>query len=288
MLTFLFVFILSDNATSQKIFKGTVIDTITNIGVPFATISLMKENKGTNANENGEFTIIKGKYPDDTLFISCVGYESYKIAANNLTSVITIKLRKKITKLEGVVIVGKLKGSTWLDEYSNCGTNWFTSSGTTAMIAKHFRSPFSNALLTELKFCKMRGKSIFRIRVFNLDTIFLEPLNDLVDTIIEVKSIEKHINLNLRDYNIVVPQKDFFVAIEWLRIPSNQNGMERKIEGQKIIINKFLPELAVKYSKSKIFDDSNFPETWHCDYRGKWNPVGMNMQIVMSAKLEHK
>ena len=42
----------------QTSFNGTVINTKTKAMIPFATIGLMKENIGTNANEDGSFSVI--------------------------------------------------------------------------------------------------------------------------------------------------------------------------------------------------------------------------------------
>lgn len=288
ILIFICFFIFIDNANGQKNFQGTVVDSITNKGVPFATVSLVKANKGTNADENGEFSIMTTKISDDTLTVSCIGYETYKIACLRLSSNPLIKIRKRVLNLEEVVILGKLQEPKWLNDYSNCGSNWFTSSGTTAMIAKHFHSSTPKAILTELKFCKMRGKSLFRIRIFDMDTILFKPSSDLIDTIIEVTTIEKHVKIDLKKYKIIIPQKDFFVAIEWLCIPYNQSNMVIKNAGQRFIITKFLPELAVRYINSKLSIEDNFPQTWQYDYRGKWNPSGMNMEMVMAVKLEYQ
>lgn len=287
LLPFLFGFFLTLEVKSQGVLKGSIIDLSTNIGVPFATVGLTKANKGTNTDEYGNFIITNSIYSNDTLLISCVGYENYKIAVNSLSHPITIKLKEKTSKLEEVIIYTNLKSSKWLDNYSTCGNNWFTSSGTTALIAKHFHSPFSKALLTEIKLCKMSGKSLFRIRVFDFDTILLKPSLDLIDTIIEVKTRDKHVSINLKEYNIIIPQKDFFVAIEWLCIPYNENKMKIKTGGRQVAITQFSPELAIRYSKDRTGDDNNIPQTWQYDYRGKWNPAGLNMQIVMSVKLEY-
>jgi len=51
--------------------------------IPFAHIIVKKDFRGTVSDPHGMFTIIT--YPRDTLFVSCVGYKTRKIAVPNIS-----------------------------------------------------------------------------------------------------------------------------------------------------------------------------------------------------------
>lgn len=80
---------------------------------------------------------------------------------------------------------------------------------------------------------------------------------------------------------------DFFVAIEWLYIPFNENKVKSNIGGRKILHSEFVPYLSTIYNEKQALQGEDFFETWQMDYRGKWKLAPGNMQLKMSAKVKY-
>lgn len=273
-------------SSAQVSYEGTVVNKSSKISVPFATISLYKANKGTNTDEQGRFILISSKFEHDTLIVSSVGYETIKIPVEIFIQNMEIQLAENEFTLKDIIIIGNYDKSKWLNDYSNCGYDWFIGTGLIRMLAQHFRSPSQNSMLKEIELCKFNGNSIFRIRVFNMDSVSRKPSTEFVDTLIEIKTKSKHVNINLEKYKIIIPDRDFFIAVEWLYIPYNESRVKLNIGGQKIVHSEFAPSLSIKYHKKKISDNEHFMEAWQMDFRGKWNLIPGNMQLVMAAKVK--
>ena len=238
-------------------------------------MGLIKENIGTNADEVGGFTLTSGnRKQNDTLLISCVGYETLKIPAANLSSNISIALNERESKLTEVIITAKNNWAfTTLNEFSNCGNHFVGSNGYQTQLAQHFHTSTDNSYLTEIKICRMSfnnfdpEKTMFRIRIYDIDTITKAPSSDLCDEVIEVKSKSKFINLNLEKYKINIPNKDFFVAIEWLKIPYNERKTTMKIKGKEFESIMYRPSIGLTDAINEKM------EAWMLDYRNVWKPM---------------
>lgn len=236
----------------------------------------MKENIGTNANEDGIFILLsKGTKENDTLIISCVGYRTQKlpIDRNNKTGLV-IELTEQATILNEVVVKNKTNWTTeTLNDFSKCGSSFITSSGYQTQLAQHFEAKEENSILTEIKICRMAialldpEKTIFRIRIYDIDTITKSPSTDLCDQIIEVKTRSKTISINLEEYKIHIPSKDFFVAVEWLKIPFNESKSKMKVNGKEVEHITYRPSIGwTDNVNSKM-------EAWMLDYKNVWRPM---------------
>lgn len=273
---FFFIFLITPIlALTQTSFKGIIINSKTKTGVSFATVGLVKENIGTNADEEGRFTLSSiNKKQNDTLLISSVGYETLEIPADNLSSNIFVPLNERESKLTEVIITAK---NNWaistLNGFSSCGNNFVGSNGYQTQLAQHFHTTTDNSYLTEIKICRMSfnsfdpEKTIFRIRIYDMDTITKVPSSNLCDEVIEVKTKSKFINLNLEKYTINIPTKDFFVAIEWLKIPYNEKKSRSKLKGKEIEYIHFTPSIGWTDTINEKM------EAWMLDYRNVWQPM---------------
>jgi hypothetical protein len=106
--TFFILLIISTlQLNAQELISAKLQDSITNNSIPFATVSF-NNTSGVISNENGVFQIqIKNKIkPLDTLFISCLGYETKNIAALNFKDSIVL-LKPKSIELKEVLISNK-------------------------------------------------------------------------------------------------------------------------------------------------------------------------------------
>lgn len=279
LLLFVFSPLISN---SQIIYKGTVINSTTRKPVAYATVGLLKENAGINANEDGVFSLSLGKYVTDTLIISCAGYETKKFPIDNLPPDYRFEIPAKQIVLSNLVVRSNYKHSSILNDYENCGLNSYTSTGSVTQIAQHLQSPVANAMLSEIYICKRSDNSLFRIRVYDMDSASGKPGHDLADTIIEVNSGKRHVQVNLEKYNIVIPGKDFFVGIEWIYVPINK--FRTKIKGQKNYLIQYSPLI---FFKNKRIENENRIEAWQLDYRRKWLRTSNDWFFLISAKVKY-
>lgn len=260
-------------AFGQNSFNGTIINKKTREKVPFATIGLIKENIGTNADEEGNFSLHRyKKIPNDSIIISCIGYETLTLPVEKINfQFLNIELSEKIKSLSEVVIKSTTV-STTLNDFKKCGNSYITTSGLITQLAQHFNSPVENASLTHVTICRNSHfydaeKTIFRIRIYNMDSVSKAPSADLCNEIIEVKTKSKIIKVNLEKYNIQIPDKDFFIAVEWLKIPYNIEKGKMKINGKEVEHITYHPSIGWSDAKNDQI------EAWSLDYKNNWRLV---------------
>ena len=284
-LLFLLLPILS---LGQTIYQGTVVDKITKEIVPFATVGLIKANTGINANEAGSFTLlVTNNDNSDTLIISCIGYQTVKVPVNDLPFDSRFYLVKKENKLEEVVIAKRnYDKSITLNELSGCGNNYYGTMGYISQVAQHFQSPIENSMLSEIRICTSGEKCIFRVRVYDMDLKTGQPSNDLVDSVIEIKSGKRQVRLDVEAYKIHIPGKDFFVAVEWLKIHYNEHHYIASFMGEKKPQLNYWPLVGMNDLKNGSNEINR--EVWHQTYQGKWFNIFRNdFQFLISAKVKY-
>lgn len=289
LLVFIFMPFIS---IAQNIFEGVVINKSTKQPIPYVTVSLVKSKSGVNSDENGYFKItIPVKEAEDSLLFTCMGYAPLNLPIENTGKVwnanAKIELIEVARNLKEVVVQNNnFKNTITLNDFTEFSGSYYGSGSFIAQLAQHFIAPSENAMLKEIKITKFSipilspQKAIFRIRVYDVDPISKQPANDLTDQIIEVKSTGKVVKLNLERYKIYLPNKDFFVAIEWLRIP--YNATESKINGKTVI----------RYAPSIGFNKNSAPfmEVWQLGLNNVWGKlldggtVISNLAIAVSLK----
>lgn len=273
-------------SAGQIFFKGLVVDKETKQGIAFATVGIVKQNIGTNADEEGRFTISIASTTNDTLIISSIGYKT-KLVPLKTNSATTFELEPKSATLNEVIVVGNYNWKTIiLGQYSNCGSHYYTTSNSINQVARHFKAPKANTFLKEVEICKYGiaiidpARTKFRVRIYSMDTLTNTPSKDLCDSVIELDVTGRHIKVNLERYNIKLADQDFFVAVEWLRIPMNEEKNKSKFRGQKVVYNTYSPLLAIK---DKTSENSNF-QSWQLDYNGKWRPFRWTAMISATVR----
>jgi hypothetical protein len=274
MKVFWLFFFSSIISNAQVTLKGQVVDVLTLQVIPYATIGLMKQNSGGNADQNGFFTI-NCKYVDDTVFISSVGYQTEKFSVQSLKVNTTIKLNSK-PKLLKEVVVRDLRSSATIND-NNCEATWYlTSDGKQFLVAQLLQAPTANTLLQSIKLCMEsgQGKSVFRIRIFDYDSMTRGPGEELTDTAIQVAATSKDNSFNLEPFRIFLPQKLFFVSIEWLILPINDASYRAKYNGKKSFFLDYKPHLGMgSVPESHL-------EVWELAYSNHWRSVDKSRLLV--------
>ncbi len=101
-----FLFVLFSFSTTAQEISSKLIDSITNEPIPYANIIFKRG--GTISNEEGKFTFLfsKSTNPKDTLFISCIGFETIKKPLNQFKDSI-IYMLPKTNELKEVILSSK-------------------------------------------------------------------------------------------------------------------------------------------------------------------------------------
>ena len=277
----------------QTIYKGGVINKKTKEKVPFATVALIRANTGTNADEVGQFILTtNGNKSLDTLIISCVGYETLIMPANKLPQ--TIELDEKQTMLSNVSVASKLKWTSVKLHDRGCGDIGVTTNGFQTQIAQIFTTPFDNVILAEVEICKSNllfdtHKTLFRVRFYDMDTITKAPSVEICDEVIEVNTSSKKIKVNLEKYKIRVPH-NFFVAIEWLKIPYNEDKETVTMNGKKQERITYRPTITCDDAlhHGKPMERAMPPyDVWGLNYQNKWFPMTWIKNLSVSATVKY-
>jgi hypothetical protein len=65
--------------SQTKVIKGYIKDALSNERVPFASVNFIRSNDGKLSDSAGNFIFHFSEWPSDTLLISYVGYQDYKL-----------------------------------------------------------------------------------------------------------------------------------------------------------------------------------------------------------------
>ncbi|MFT3826128.1 MAG: carboxypeptidase-like regulatory domain-containing protein [Chitinophagaceae bacterium] len=258
------LFILPTLIHAQIIFKGSVANKTTGEKIPYATIGLIKENTGGTANKEGifEFTSYKPQ-PNDTLIISCIGFAVLKVPVLKDVAEYIFQLSPATVALPEIVVTRRTNTQVKLNDFSNSINHFLATVGFHVQAAQYFETTEKYGWLRSVRLLVSRQNCSFRLRIYGVDSVTGLPSGDLYDKSIDVnKSNNSRVTtIDLSDYEIYIPGKSFFVALEWLKIPQN------KLDFGGPGIDMYLPSLgltgeAKTTSKSRI-----------CvlDYTNKWS-----------------
>lgn len=269
----------------QRNISGNIVDKTTGKGIPYATVGLIKQNKGISTNEQGAFAITSFFPKVDSLRISSIGYETLVVQVSDWVNGKVVEISPEVNMLDRVVIsLNHSKKVYTLNKFGRCSWNWHqVGLETFSQLAQRFDAPGKNMQLIGLDLCKDPLESIFRIRIYDMDSITQGPFHDLVDTIIEVRSKGSKVHINLENHHIIIPGKSFFVAIEWIFISSNEELQKMKKKGKTTYSTYYKPFIKFVYNK-----EQEAINLWRLEFNGKWTEAiflkDYNFQITTTLR----
>ncbi len=256
-------------------------------------MGIMKQNTGTNADGEGHFKLFVNSLKNDTIVISSVGYTTLKIPVDKISSNMLFELQPKEAILKKVIITGNHHSkTTTLGKSSICGSHYYVTTNYINQVAQHFKTDQINSFLSEIEICKYGialidpARTKFRVRIYSMDSLTKAPASDLCDSIIELDVTGRRIKVNLEKYQITIAEKDFFVAVEWLRIPMNEEKEKSKSSVQKKVYSIYNPSLAIKTGLNVDLTLEN----WQLDYRGNCIPFHLDnksVTLMISATIKN-
>jgi hypothetical protein len=227
--------IITDVA-AQLPLQGQVVDNQSGAAVSYATVGLLHQGYITNADSKGLYKLMVLSSAD-TLLVSCVGYQEKRVPVAIVTTTPIISLEPKVQVLRPVIIQ-KLRQQMVLNSFSRSWDFTLVTMGLQLQVAQHLQAPREGSLLRSVQIGTGHSifdpeRSRFRIRIYDIDSLSKGPGKDLCHEAIEVQASTRNVTVDLTPYSIVVPNRDFFVAVEWLRIEENEEVVHSKGEDGK-------------------------------------------------------
>ena len=244
-----FMLLIIHSAGAQSIFEGQVMDKTTQLAIPSVTVSLLREKLTTSTNSQGYYKLDSElTVENDTLIFSSVGYISYRLPTSDYLPNVFILLQPSSTSLDQVDITRRKLETTRINGFDLGQIKRDLESAPTPFssqfaYAKLFTAAKSNALLTKIELGRIafESKTITKISPsqvmpliksnpktrFIIHVLSASPLSKSPDVILFSKLISLDDNfiwvtIDLSKEGIVLNEKDFFIAVEWLRIPYNE------------------------------------------------------------------
>lgn len=218
--------------------KGRLIDQVTNKSVPYVNIWVENEPFGTTSDEKGFFKLDKDYQSKDVIF-SAIGYETKKVSWGSISSI--VKLQPQVIELNEFVFnsnkepIEKITG-----EFKKSRINKFFGAGEKPNIWARF-FPYQQTYLKTPYLKKVRVYSMsenantkFNVRIYAIDSLG-KPGKYLYDkNIIGIAEKGKKLTeIDLASFDIIMPEKGVFIAIEWFIIESNKYESYYKEKGSR-------------------------------------------------------
>ena len=99
-----------------------------------------------------------------------------------------------------------------------------------------------------------------------------------------MKTRSKTITVNLEKYKIRIPNKDFFVAVEWLKIPYSESKSTIKINGKETEHITYRPSIGWTKNPNPQM------EAWMLDYKNIWRKMfksSIRTSVSISATVKY-
>lgn len=297
------LFSLLANA-QEKLNKFHVVDSLSGKAVPSVSITLVRAKLSINTEKDGIF-MIPGNLAilRDTVILYAQNYKSCKMLLRSLNGRDTLRLIKYDAALKNSL--AKYDADTLLNEYRKkdivhyAGVNTSIAKFEYLQIAQQF---YTTKLGTSLKSVKLNRLAFgfdiseytwthlvhldvtkFRIRIYDIDPITHGPGRDLCSQVIEEsKSFGSQVSINLKKYNIIIPNTTFFVAVEWMRDFYNAGySISYDKEGKKSREINYRPAIGISAATG---DKLNI---WTLNLKREWKPFSYFMpfgtDLAMSA-----
>lgn len=283
----IFLFLLgiqSYISLGQSTVKGIITSENTKNPVPFATITTNKHTSGICADERGFFQYDINDSLNDTLIISCLGYETLREPFSRVTNIKHFVLKEKqldlpivtVRKFNNYLIVGALREIATKYEFSS-------SKGNLTQIALLIKpnSKDTNAYIKSVGFFISHTgspKTPFRIRVYTAKNGL--PNGDLIGSSLITSGNKKGgwTEMDISNYNLQLPAAGLFVAMEWLYL-DRPKYFQKVYHIEQINTKKILDkrQAIIKYNYGQhlcLTDEFDETISYTRTNEGIWKPYG--------------
>lgn len=229
------LFLLIVQSTYSQTLEGKILDSVTNLPIEYANITLMTKNKGVYTNIDGKYNFDISKHLYDTLKVSSIGYNSKFIILDKFKSKKNIKLdislSQKITQLDEVVLNLKKKKynkkhTIGEDKEGNAAVSSLIGYETCVLI----ENPFNKDGKLEEIYIKLRKRkntqfiASLNIKFYSFDKINQKPGYELYtkNLIVKPKNRNYTLNIDVKDMDIYLPKEGMCIGVEFID-PNNES-----------------------------------------------------------------
>lgn len=205
--------------------EGIIKDAETDKPIPYVNLGIVKKEKGTVSNDEGEFEFeIPSNLLNDSIKLSTIGYLTKSMLAKDFVALLKgnpiIKLLPKITELDEVVVTNKklkekIVGNTSKSKKMRGVFNYALAGSEVGIKIKIKDSPtylkkfHANVVLNKSEKLK------FRMNFYDIKGGLPNEKIVKENIVFSVDVLEGEFTLDLEKYNIVV-EEDFYYTMELL------------------------------------------------------------------------
>ncbi|TSJ40454.1 hypothetical protein FO440_11910 [Mucilaginibacter corticis] len=285
----------------QKLNTFYIIDSSTKKATPFVSVTILRARLSITTEKDGIF-IIPGDLATmrDTVVFAAQNYDQLKIPINSLAYRDTIQLTRN--EIAAGVVSQKYTTDTLLNDFDKneiwhyAGFDTETANFDYYQLAQKFEAPKTGARVEKVKVARLafndQGEGYervaYRLRFYDVDPNTLGPGKELTGKTIEISNGEdRQSGVSLSKYNIIIPQKSFFVAIEWLRSSHNLGHVisydkKRKVE---VSHDNYRPAIGIAPKTGKTLN------MWALNFKHQWQPYTYFMpfgtDLAIKATVEY-
>ncbi|MFM8850222.1 MAG: carboxypeptidase-like regulatory domain-containing protein [Cytophagales bacterium] len=173
---------LAHTSFAQLLVEGVVRDKETGLAVPFASVGVPGTTKGTSTNAEGQFSLSLNHATK--IKVSCVGYESVEVNADQKT--LSILLKPISTELEEVIILEKKINATRVarQALSSVARNFNRNTFVQTFFYRHYckdDSLYGRLIEASVDLWRTQGYRAFRATVGEKDPIRINQLRRSLD-----------------------------------------------------------------------------------------------------------
>lgn len=229
------LFLLIVQPFYSQTLEGKILDSVTNLPIEYANITLMTKNKGVYANIDGKYNFDISKHLYDTLKVSSIGYNSKLIILDKFKNKKNIKLdislSQKITHLDEVVL--NLKKKKYNKKYT-IGEGKESNAAVSSLIGYEtcvlIENPFNKEGKLDEIYIKLRKRkntqfiASLNIKFYSFDKINQKPGYELYtkNLIVKPKNRNYTLNINVKDMDIYLPKEGMCIGVEFID-PNNES-----------------------------------------------------------------
>lgn len=276
ILTILFCFFLLYAKAQPKLNRFHVVDMESKRAIPSVSVIIIRAKLSITTQDDGVF-IIPGNLKSlrDTVVVYARNYSQFKSPLNKLYGADTIRLSRLHTDAYSAPVL--YHGDTVLNNYEKndishyAGMNSESARFDYLQLAQKFYINKKNTSLRNVTVNRMRDfmPTRFRIRIYAMDATNGGPGQDLCKEIIETVDLERsEYVFDLKKYNIIIPDKIFFVAVEWMRDYYNRSRspVYNKKTGKIDTLEVYRPFVGIAPTTAKKLN------IWGLSFKMEWKP----------------
>lgn len=212
--------------------SGTIFNAKNKKFIPYVNVHIIGSNFLIDADENGRFKIDVN--PIDTLLFTCIGYDTFSINAQKYGSMDSVFLNERVVTLENVIVTNAKAKEVGIANAKQTRSFAGESLSDSYEAATLIEIPNTiNAFRVSKIIFKQKNYSPdmpLRLHLYSLGENGLPNTELLKRQVIITEADYKNgfLEIDIKDQNIVLEKRSFFVGLQWITKSSTSLPKGRK------------------------------------------------------------